>query len=113
MSSGDAHSRTVSPLPRRPLGNEGVRLFLWIDHEPGVLARVLEPFATWGHAPRALVLRPAAGGTAFLAAEFDGPDGARAAHLTERLRQMPCVIGARLSCELTRGLRPLRRPTDT
>ena len=68
-----------------------------MDSDPGALARVLEPFAVAGFAPQALMLRRAAGGMAFLVAEFEGPDEPRAALLTERLRQMPCVIGARHS----------------
>lgn len=74
-----------------------MRIFLRIESQPGVLARVLAPFSVAGHAPLALTLRPARGGTAFVVADFEGPDAARAALLAERLRQMPCVVGARLS----------------
>ena len=83
----------------------GVRIFLRIDSEPGVLARVLEPFSVAGHAPRALMLRPAPGRAAFVVAEFDSPAQDRAAFLTERLRQMPCVMGARLARGLLTSFR--------
>jgi hypothetical protein len=74
-----------------------MRLFLHIESVPGALARVLEPLAVSGYAPHTLFLRPAARGAAFVMAEFEGPDAARAALLTERLRQMPCVMRARLA----------------
>jgi hypothetical protein len=74
-----------------------MRLFVRIDGEPGALARVLEPFAVAGHALRALLLRAAPRGAAFVVAEFEGPDEERAALLTQKLKQMPCVLGARLA----------------
>ena len=79
-----------------------MRLFLRIDSEPGALARVLEPFAVAGHAPRKLLLRTATRGTAFVVAEFEGPNDARAALFTQKLKQMPCVIGARLAYRKSR-----------
>ena len=72
-----------------------MRIFLHIESEPGVLARVLGPFSVAGHAPHALMLRRA-GGAAFVVADFAGLDVAQAMLLAERLRQMPCVSGARL-----------------
>jgi len=74
-----------------------VRIFLRIEGEPGVLARVLAPFAVAGHAPHRLMLPPAGGGTAFVVADFDGPDVARTTLLAAPLRQLPCIVGARLS----------------
>jgi hypothetical protein len=73
-----------------------MRLFLRIDSAPGTLARVLEPFAVAGHTPRTLFLRAQARGVAFVVAEFEGPAKARAALFTEKLKQMPCVIGVRV-----------------
>lgn len=74
-----------------------MRVFIRMEQGPGILGRVLGPFAVCGFAPYALILRPAATGLAFAAVEFDGLDADRGLLLVERLRQMPCVMGARLS----------------
>lgn len=73
-----------------------MRFFLRIESAPGALARVLQPFAVAGQAPRALFLRSRKRNVAFVVAEFDGPDRVRALLFKEKLKQMPCVIGARL-----------------
>ena len=74
----------------------GICVFIRMERAPGVLARVLGPFTLCGFTPDALVLRSARQ-TAFVAAEFDGMDTDRGSFVVERLKQMPCVMGARLS----------------
>ena len=75
----------------------GIRVFIRMERAPGVLARVLGPFTVCGFSPYALVLRSGARQTAFVFAEFDGMDSDRGSFVVERLKQMPCVMGARLS----------------
>jgi hypothetical protein len=95
MSAAAGMGSLAAYAGRRASREGGMRLFLRIAGEPGALARVLAPFAVTGHVPHVLLMRPAVRGAAFVVAEFEGPDKSRALLLAEKLRQMPCVLGAR------------------
>jgi hypothetical protein len=73
----------------------GLRVFIRMEQAPGVLARVLGPFAVSGFAPCGLFLRPSPRATAFVVADFEGLECEQASLLVTRLQQMPCVCGAR------------------
>jgi len=97
MATGMVSAELATRSVRRETCVNVMRYFLRIDSEPGTIARVLAPFAVSGHALRVLQLRPTARGGVFLVAEFENLDELRAALITEKLRQMPCVIRARLA----------------
>jgi hypothetical protein len=79
----------------------GIRIYIRMEKSPGVLARVLGPFAVAGLAPYELLLRPGASDLAFVVADFESLDQDRALLFVEKVRQMPCVTGVRLSTART------------
>ncbi len=77
----------------QPFGS--ARICVRAQAAPGVLERLLQPFTVLSLVPERLVLRPAAGGV-FVVLEASGLDPEKCLSLVWRLRQMPCVLGARM-----------------
>jgi hypothetical protein len=100
-NSKEFASRLSFPLHVMVHPASGIRIYIRMEKTPGVLARVLGPFAVAGLAPYELLLRPGAGDLAFVVADFESLDRDRAFLFVEKVRQMPCVTGVRLSAART------------